>query len=103
MATKKQVRFMEKLMEERDLFCEEAVGVHDSLEARSVRCGMGDELGVQQASNFIEILLSLPKKPAPTEDERREAIEEYRRGEEKRREAINAWRRKKRARAAGAS
>jgi hypothetical protein len=57
MATFKQVRFIERLMSDR-----ESSELYDSLEAKTIRCGLGDELGTRQASRFIEMLLDCPQK-----------------------------------------
>ena len=59
-ATSKQVWFIEKLLREREI----DNSIYESIEARSIRCGMGDDLGRRQASRFIEMLLECPIKGA---------------------------------------
>lgn len=55
--TEKQEKFIEKLMAEREIG-----SLHESVEAQTVRAGMADRIPAWQASEFIESLLSCPKK-----------------------------------------
>jgi hypothetical protein len=61
MATYKQVAFIERLMNERDI-----TELYDSVEAQTVRAGMGEELSTGQASRFIDALMNCPQKPKAT-------------------------------------
>ena len=58
MATYKQISFIEKLMSEKNIDS----STYNSVEAQTIRIGRGEELSNNQASNFIELLLSLDNK-----------------------------------------
>lgn len=57
MATYKQISFIESLMRNREIG-----DLADSLEAQTVRAGMGENLSTRQASEFIEALQNCPAK-----------------------------------------
>lgn len=62
MASVKQIIFIQHLLAK-----PHDPSLDDTVEARSIRCGMGDELSVAQASRFIDALLSYPKRSAVAE------------------------------------
>ena len=55
--TEKQEMFIRNLMRDR-----ETGNLYNSLEAQTIRAGLGHNLSTRQASEFIEALLECPKK-----------------------------------------
>lgn len=56
-ATERQISYIEDL-----LIMREVGNLDDSLEAETVRAGMGREMTIQQASEFIDMLLQCPER-----------------------------------------
>lgn len=57
MATIKQINYIESLINSKE--CDNLM---DSIEARTIRSGLGENLSTSQASGFISILLECPEK-----------------------------------------
>lgn len=57
MATTKQISFIERLLSER-----ECGDLNNTLEAQTIRSGLGENLSTRQASQFIDLLLAAPDK-----------------------------------------
>lgn len=62
MATEKQIRFIERLMREREIG-----DLYDDVVAQTIRRGQEDNLSVRQASEFIDLLLECPKTSGMSE------------------------------------